>query len=139
MAKPFLWDVVNVLYHSVMDRMPQALQDRDMASAFVLGSAGAYGVVKGLQWTSKHVMNRIIPDFDEKCLPLLEKVCIVGMAAAPVVYAIFDPEGAREIMTQHPTYTSGMAGVYAGSITGAAQDLHRRSKERSLEEHVKTE
>ena len=43
--------------------------------------------------------------------------------------AVIDPEGAKEILTQHPTYTSGMAGVYAGSITRAVQDLHKRSKQ----------
>ena len=129
MAKPLLYDVVDKLYHGVMDHMPQALQDRDMASAFILGSAGIYFVVRGLQWTSKNVMNKFIPNFDEKWLPKLEKAYIAGMAAAPVLYAFIDPEGAKTIMTQHPTYTSGMAGVYAGSIAGAAQDLHNRSKQ----------
>ncbi|MBD3249113.1 hypothetical protein GF336_03645 [Candidatus Woesearchaeota archaeon] len=129
MGEPFLYDVVDKLYNSVMDHMPQALQDRDMASAFVLGTVGIYSVVKGLQWTSKNVMNKIISNFDEKWLPNLEKACTLGMAVAPVLYAAIDPEGAKEIMTQHPTYTSGMAGVYAGSITGAVQDLHRRSKQ----------
>ena len=129
MTEPILYNVVDKLYHGVMNNMPQALQDRDMASAFVLGSASIYYVVKGLQWTSKNIMNKIIPNFDEKWLPKLEKACIVGMAAAPVLYAFIDPEGAKEIMTQHPTYTSGMAGVYAGSIIGAVQDLHKRSKQ----------
>lgn len=128
MEKPILWDLVNSLYHGVMDRMPQALQDRDMASAFVLGSAGTYGVIRGLQWTSKNIMRHVIPNFDEKWLPVLEKICVAGMAVAPVVYAAIDPEGAKQIMTQHPTYTSGMAGVYAGSLAGALQDLHRRQK-----------
>ena len=135
MAKPFLYDVVDKLYHGVMDIMPKALQERDMSSAFVLGSTGIYGVVRGLQWTSKNLMNKIIPDFDDKWLPKLEKAFIVGMAAAPILYGLIDPDGAREIMTQHPTYTSGMAGVYTGSITGAAQDLHKRSKQK-LEEKV---
>lgn len=129
MKEPLLYDIVNRLYHGVMDNMPQVLQDRDMASAFVLGSVGIYSVVRGLQWTSRKMMNRLIPNFDEKWLPILEKVCIVGMVAAPVLYSLVDPEGAKEIMTQHPTYTSGMVGVCVGSITGATQDLHNRSKQ----------
>jgi len=129
MTEPILYDVVDKLYHGVMDNMPQALQDRDMASAFVLGSAGIYSVIRGLQWTSKNVMNKIIPNFDEKWLPNLEKACVVGMAVAPILYATIDPEGAKAIMTQHPTYTSGMAGVYVVSITEAIQDLHKRSKQ----------
>ena len=52
------------------------------------------------------------------------------MASAPIIYAMADPDGARDIMTQHPTYTSGMAGVYVGSIVGAVQDLVKRSKQK---------
>ena len=136
MSEPFLYGLVDTLYHKVMDSMPQALQDRDMASAFVLGSAGIYGVVRGLQWASKNFMDRIIPNFDAKWLPKLEKICAVGMAAAPILYSIFDQEGAKEIMAQHPTYTSGMVGVWAGSITAAVQDLHNRSKQNSLDEKL---
>lgn len=137
MDKPPLYDIVNKLYHGATDLMPQSLQDRDMALAAVLGAAGIYGVVRGLQWTSKNVMNKVIPNFDEKRLPALEKICIAGMALAPIAYGLIDPHGAREIMTQHPTYTSGMAGVYVGSIAGAAQDLHNRSKKK-LEQRLET-
>ncbi|MEK6943500.1 MAG: hypothetical protein AABX00_05545 [Nanoarchaeota archaeon] len=130
MNKPPLYDIVDKLYHGVMDKMPQALQDRGEAMAFLLGAGGIYGVVKGLQWTSRNAMNKLIPNFDEKWLPALEKICIAGMASAPIIYAMADPDGARDIMTQHPTYTSGMAGVYVGSIVGAVQDLVKRSKQK---------
>ena len=59
------------LYHGVMDKMPQTLQDRG-SYGFLLG-AEIYGVVKGLQWTSRNAMNKLIPNFDEKWLPALEK------------------------------------------------------------------
>ena len=137
MAKPFLWDVVNTLYHSVMDNMPQAIQDRSVASAFILGTAGSYGLVRGLQWTSKNLIKKIIPDFDKKILPKLEKVCIVGLASVPLVYSLIDPEGANQILSQHPVYSAGMIGVYTGSITGAVQDLHKKSKQ-NLEESLTT-
>lgn len=136
MTKPFLYDIVNTLYHGVMDIMPQFLQDSPMASAFVLGTGGIYGVVRGFQAFSKKFVSRVIPHFDKELLPKLEKVCIAGMAVAPVLYAFIDPERANEIMAQHPVYTSGMAGVYLGSIVGAVQDLHKRSK--SLDEVVST-
>ena len=51
------------------------------------------------------------------------------MAAAPILYSFIDPEGAKTIMMQHPTYASGMAGVYASSIASATQDLHKRYKQ----------
>ncbi len=136
MTKPFLYNVVDKLYNTVMDNMPQALQDRDMGSAAILGSGGIYAVVRGLQWTSKNVIDKIIPGFDDKCLPVLEKICIGSMAAAPIVYYLADPVGAKEITTQHPTYTYGMAGVWVGSITGAAQDLLKRSKQKPLETQI---
>ena len=59
------------------------------------------------------------------------------MAVAPVLYAAIDPEGAKEIMTQHPTYTSGMAGVLTGSIACALQDLYKRSKQKAVEVALK--
>ena len=51
------------------------------------------------------------------------------MAAAPILYSFIDPEGAKTIMMQHPTYASGVAGVYASSIASATQDLHKRYKQ----------
>ncbi len=128
MSEPFLYGIVDKLYTSVMEHMPQALQDRSMASAFTLGSLGTYSAVRGLQLISKNAVDKIIPGFDDKLMPSLEKVCAIGMAAAPVIFAFADPDSAREIMTQDPTYTSGMAGVYVGSIAGAVQDLQKRSK-----------
>jgi hypothetical protein len=134
-SKPFLYKTVDFLYNGVMNHAPEVLQKRSMASAFLLGAIGIYGVVKGLQFTSKKVMNRIIPDFDEKWLPKLEKTCIAAMGAAPVIYFAIDPDGAQELLRNHPVYTSGMAGVYVGSITGAAQDLHKRKVERIKQEN----
>lgn len=135
MKEPFLYNVVDILYHSVADNSPQVVQDRPMASAFILGSLGIYGVVRSLQWSSKNVVNYFISDFDEKYLPILEKACIGGMIAVPILYAIVNPNKAREIITQHPIYTSGMIGVAFGSIAGALQDLRKRSK-KTLEEKL---
>lgn len=124
--KPF-YNIVDFLYDLVIDNMPVVIRERSMANAFILGSVGTFGVIKGVQWLSKNVVDKAIPGFDDKCLPTLEKLCIVGMAAAPILYAVIDPQGAREVMTMNPTYTSGMMGIYAGSIACGAQDLHRRS------------
>jgi len=136
MSKPFLWDTVNTLYHGVVDHLPEVVQERDIALPALLGFGGIYLVVKGLQWTSRHVMDRIIPNFDRDWLPALEKTCIGVIVGAPILYAIVDPEGAREIWTQNYQYTPGMGGVVAGSVTGAAQDLSRRSTEKALEDHL---
>ena len=126
--EPFLYDLTNNLYCKVMDNMPQTVQDRDIASAFILGAAGSYAVTKTLQWISRNIMDGIVPDFDEKLLPIFEQVCQLGAVTLPVLYAIIDPEGARAILMQHPTYSAGMAGAIIGGISCAQQDINKKPK-----------
>lgn len=134
MVSPFLYGLVDSLYKGVMQYMPKAVQERGEVSAAILGATGIYGVVRGLQWASKNIVDNMLPGFDSKALPVLEKVCIAGMATIPFLYAAVDPDGAKEIMTQHPTYTSGMFGVWFGSIFGAGQDLVKRRIKKVTEE-----
>ncbi len=134
MTDPIFYDAVDTLYHTVMDNSPQFLQDRPKTSAFVLGGSGIYGVVKSLQWTSKNIMDYYVSNFDEKILPILEKGCIAAMAAAPFLCYLVAPEATKEVMDQHQVYTSGMVGVWLGSIIGAGQDLFNRYKQKPLEE-----
>lgn len=129
MSKPFLYDTVDKLYHLVMDPMPQSIRERDVESAFLLGFIGVYGVVRGLQWTSKNAYDKISPGFHEYILPTLEKICITTMAITPFVYATFDSQGAKQLISEHPVYTFGMVGVYVGSLAAAIQDLKNRNKE----------
>ncbi len=123
MEKPVLWDVVNYLYHIVMDHMPKLLQDRDMGSAFVLGSVGSYAVTRGCQKIAK----RYSPRFYEKAVPIIDIVTMTGIVGIPLVYSLIDPEGAREILRQHPTYSSGMLGASMGAFYAANKDLHDTS------------
>jgi len=134
--EPFLYDLTNNLYCKVMDDMPQTVQDRDIASAFILGATGSYTVTKTLQWISKNIMDGMIPDFDEKILPILERVCQTGAIAIPILYAIIDPESARTILMQHPTYSAGMAGAITGGIICAQQDISKKPKKQKLEEKI---
>lgn len=129
MSKPFLYDAVDRLYHFVMDPMPNFIRERDLESSFLLGSIGVYCVVRVLQWTSKNVADKLIIGFNEDILPNLEKICIATMAATPFAYATLDPQGAKQLISERPVYTAGMAGVYVGSLTVAIQDLKNRNKE----------
>lgn len=129
MPNPFLYDTVDKLYHIVMSPMPNFIGQRDLESAFLLGAVGIYGVVRGMQWTSKNIVDKITPKFHENIIYNLEKICIFGMAVTPFVYATLDPQGAKQIISEHPVYTSGMTGVYVGSITAAIQDLKKRNRE----------
>ncbi|MBI1978576.1 MAG: hypothetical protein HYS62_00775 [Candidatus Aenigmarchaeota archaeon] len=126
MPKPF-FPIVDWLYRTVMDHAPQYLQDRDMFSAFGLGTIGMYSVVRGLQSVAKsRTMNRIVPDFYDRWLPKLEEISVVAITGLPLLYAFVDPDGVKEIMTRHPVYTSGMSGVWIGSTAAAGQDLYNR-------------
>ena len=136
MQKPPFYEIVDKAYRLIIDNTSQAIQERRIVIAPVLGAIGSYGVIKSLQWTSKNVVDKVIPGFDEHALPLLEKICMIGITIAPIVYGIVDPETARNIMVQHPTYTTGMFGAYAGCMTAAAQDLHNRKVEYTKLEDV---
>ena len=126
MSKPLLYDTVNTLYHGVMDRMPQCVQERDLASAFVLGTAGSATVVKGLQLASEHIVDRAIPGFDGNVIPMLEQICIAVMLAAPLVYSVVSPNSAKETTQKHPTYSWGWFGIWLGSVGTALYDLSQR-------------
>ena len=137
MSKPILYNIVNTLYNSVMDKMPEEVKQRDVAAAFVLGSVGTYGVTRGVQWLSENVADKIIPDFSTKYLPAIEVASITAITAAPLLYALFDPQGAREIISQHPTYASGMAGVYVGGVAAALQDLNKQDSNKQDSKKIK--
>ena len=126
MDKPPLWELVNSLYHGVMDRTPQVLQDRDMSSAFVLGAAGTYGAFRGIRFLLRNFGNYYMPTFGDEWLPKIEKGVAAAMTAVPILYAAVDPEGAKQIMTMHPTYTSGMMGVWAGGVGAIVHDMFGR-------------
>ncbi len=129
MSDPIFYDTVNTLYHAVMDRP-------ETEKAFLLGSLGIYLVVNRLQWASKNIMDYYISNFDENWLPKLEKGCIAAMAATPFLFYLIAPEATKEAINQHQVYTSGMFGVWFGSIIGAGKDLFKRSKQISLEERL---
>jgi len=114
MAKPFLFDAVNFLYHKVMDQAPKALQERSMGSAFVLGSIGNYLLVDGIQVFSKFFMSK---NFNVYTLPTLEEICVVGTIVIPLIYSFNKPKEMEEIIKTHPTYSYGMLGAGLGAIT----------------------
>ena len=136
MKKPFLWETVNFLYHNVMDNTPQFMQDKQVFSAIVLGSAGSYGLVRSLQWFSNKYMDYFIEDFDKKWLPVLEKTCLYGVIGIPLAYSFIKPDEVKAIISEHPVYTSGMAGITFSGVIGALQDLSRRKTNKTLEDYV---
>jgi len=123
MDDPPVYDLVDRLYHSVMDGMPKKLQERAKLSAFVLAGSGSALLVNSLQWTSEHLVDKIIPGFDNYALPPLEMTCLVGIHLLPLAYAMVKPEKIIDILDNHLVYASGMLGVYFGSTIAALQDF----------------
>lgn len=116
--KPPLYDFVDRLYHIVMDRMPEAVQERNMASAFTLGAAGTVAAVKGVQWLSAAYDQT----FRDKTLPNLEVWSVAALLAAPIIYNALNPGRMTETIIRHPTYTSGMLGSWLGGTTSLFLD-----------------
>ncbi len=121
-----LYDIVNYLYNSVMNYAPDFFKERPVFSAFSLGFLGSSSLVSSLQYASKNLVNKIIPEFDDKILPSLEKACIFCITSIPLAYSFFNPEDIENIISNHPVYTSGMLGVYLGSVYFALKDLNKR-------------
>ena len=130
---PFLHSLVDSLYNGVMQFAPEFLRARPMFSAPVLGATGAYGTVRALQEVSRWWMDRIIPDFDEELLPLLEKACLIAIPAVVVASGFTDSEGLQETVSNCPVYTAGMVSAYAGAATAAVQDLMARPERNYME------
>lgn len=130
---PFLHGLADALYNGVMQFAPEFLQERPMFSAPALGASGAYAVVKALQYASRNWMHRVIDDFDEKWLPLLEKTCLVAIPAVALATGFVDSEGLQETVSNCPVYTAGMVAAYAGGAAGAVQDLMSRHPRREIE------
>ena len=123
MIKPFLFDLVDKAYHSVMDQTPLYLQERSMGSAFVLGAAGTWGLTRLLQLSFDNALPK---SFNQKYLLFIEKLGIISVIGIPLAYSFFDPRGVQQIMQEHPTYTSGMIGSGLGTIIANSQDILKK-------------
>jgi len=126
MGKPLLFDLVNAAYNGASNALPDFLRDRPMFSAFSMASLSTYGLAKLAQYVSKNHVSKVIPDFDKKYLPKIEKACQYGIPALALMYSAIDPEGAKAILMQHPVYTAGMAGAFAGGFVAAQHDLDQK-------------
>ena len=113
-------------YRLVIDPAPEWVQDRGMVNSVLFGAGVAYAGVRLLQFVSKRFVDPIAPGFDTKVLPALERICIAGATLAPLAFGIADPQRAQDFVMNYPAYTSGLVGAYAGAVTGAVQDLHKR-------------
>lgn len=126
MKQPILYGLVDKLYHGTVDHGPRFFQERPEATAAVLGGIGSYVVLTGVQAISRYIVDPLLPGFHDNILPRLEELCMIGITIGPALYAGIRPKDIHTIITEHPVYTSGMAGVWIGSMAAAAYDFCMR-------------
>lgn len=90
------------------------------------GIVGAYLLIKGLQLASEHVVDKIIPGYHEKVLPVLEKACKYGFPAALGAYILLYPDGATEVINNHPMDNWGILLAYVTGVKLVNKDLEKR-------------
>ena len=121
-----LYEVTQFLFDQVRNRLPERLHNLPVEVSLE-GYLGAYLLTRALQWSSKKVVDRIIPGFHER-LPFLEKICEIGFPAAFLLYSLIDQNGARDLIYNKPMDNLGIVMAYLGGVTAVEQDLHRRSE-----------
>ncbi len=126
MPDPPFFGFVDWAYNTVIDSMPEFLNERPMFSALALGYLGNRAAVQCLQLASKGI-DRLKHGFDDEYFPAIEYALRTGISIAPFIYGLVDPEGAKAIVSQHPVYTAGMAGAYVGALHGFSRDLSERN------------
>ncbi len=123
---PPLYKIVDFLYNLVMEHMPDAFKERDMASAFTLGFTGTYFTTRLFNSALEKLLDKLNPYFSEALAPRLEKLkkaAVFAPALVFVLYTAIDPDGAKDIMAKHPTYASGMIGVGVGATVAFYRNL----------------
>ena len=111
MVKPF-YETFGDMYRFLADPHPQ-LEPISPIVSFTLASHVSYMLTRGVQATSKHVVDKVVPGFHEHVLPKLEKTCNYGIPIAVGIAAVFSPEF-REMVDAHWTYAGGWLGIYTG-------------------------
>ena len=107
-------------YQLATEHLPQAVRDRPEATASVLGFGAAYTTVYLLEKGIERVLG---PERASRWLPALENIGLASAAVVPFLTAVVDPHGMRDMLQNHPVYTSGCVGLITGSVTRAVQDL----------------
>lgn len=121
--KPVLFDIVNSLYLTAEKIMPEFLRERPVFSAASLAAIGVYGLGMLASRVSKKYVVNAIPNFDRN-FRIIETAIRCGIPVAAIVYSAVDPQGAKDLLMQHPVYTAGMAGAYAGGCASARTVLN---------------
>jgi hypothetical protein len=123
MTDPYFFETVDTLYHAALHLVPLGLRDSSELLAAGFGFTGGLGASVALQQFSRRVVDRFVPGFDRFPAPAIEFILMAAVVALPLSQAAGDPEGFRQLITEHPTYTAGMAFATAGGLVAGISDL----------------
>ncbi len=84
--------------------------------AFTEGMIGGYLLASGGAATVMAVA-------DEEMLDSIAKIGITGTVAIPLGSTLIAPNQVKAWVEEHPTYSSGVAGVMAGAVVRGIQEL----------------
>lgn len=119
MEKPWFYNLVNFLYYSVNDHLPESIRKYEKTLAAVEGSAGTVLVLGGIQ----KVTEKILPQFYNTDFKTLEGLCILILATGTVVYMSDKRELIKSLPQNHPVYTTGMISTWLASNGMALYDI----------------
>ena len=122
-----IYKVTQYLFDQVHNRIPKKFQNVP-AEVIIDAFIGAYLTTKGLQWTSKNIVDKILPGFHDKALPKLERACEFGIPLYFSLYALFKPKKFTCWMYAKPLDNLGIVTAYLAGVLAAEQDFHRRKK-----------
>ena len=120
-----IYKITQHLFDLVHNIIPDSIQNIP-AEVMIYGFAGSYGLTKGLQYISKNIVDKIMPCFHDKMLPILERICEFGIPGYLFMYALSDPEEFTFLAYNKPLDNLGILMAYLGGVVAAEQDLYRR-------------
>ena len=122
-----LYKITQYLFDHIHNKLPEVLHNLPI-EVTLEGFLGGYLLTKFLQFSSKSVFTRIIPNFDSKTLPKLERLCEFGIPGTFLVYSCINPNGARDLVYNKPMDNLGIFMAYLGGIAATEQGLNKRKK-----------
>ena len=119
MEKPPFWNILNDAYHMVFPDPQKSTADASI-QAFGLGAMFTNAGIKAGEAISTFIDRTKWPGFDHNVTFTLEGLVTLGVPAAIATAFLSDTvfhthlySQVKELVRNHPVYSSGLAGIYA--------------------------
>jgi hypothetical protein len=105
------------------------------------GAIMAEGLIGGylLTWSLQGISKKFMPEkFDKYALPVLERLCQIGIPVGTAAWGVIDPESANKWFETYPIHNLGLFMAYTAGLIRAQQDLSKREV-KPLDDFVKAQ